>query len=60
MTRVFSLRARLTAIILIPLVLIASLVMPAWTVAGETDVDSAFSVIEEEGNKLLSRFAQTN
>ena len=28
--------------------------------AGETDVDSAFSVIEEEGNKLLSRFAQTN
>ncbi|MEM7717931.1 MAG: extracellular solute-binding protein [Pseudomonadota bacterium] len=28
--------------------------------AGETDVDSAFSVIEEEGNKLLNRFAQTN
>ena len=28
--------------------------------AGETDVDSAFNVIEEEGNKLLERFAKTN
>ncbi len=28
--------------------------------AGETDVDSAFAVIEEEGNKLLERFAKTN
>jgi len=27
--------------------------------AGETDVESAFSVIEEEGNKLLDRFAKT-
>ena len=27
--------------------------------AGETDVESAFAVIEEEGNRLLSRFAQT-
>ncbi len=27
--------------------------------AGETDVESAFAVIEEEGNKLLDRFAQT-
>lgn len=27
--------------------------------AGETDVESAFSIIEEEGNKLLSRFAKT-
>ena len=27
--------------------------------AGETDVDSAFAVIEEEGNKLLARFAKT-
>ena len=27
--------------------------------AGETDVESAFSVIEEEGNRLLERFAQT-
>lgn len=28
--------------------------------AGETDVDSAFAVIEEEGNKLLERFSKTN
>lgn len=28
--------------------------------AGETDVESAFAVIEEEGNKLLERFAKTN
>ena len=28
--------------------------------AGETDVDSAFATIEEEGNRLLDRFAQTN
>jgi len=28
--------------------------------AGETDVDSAFEVIEEEANKLLERFAKTN
>ena len=28
--------------------------------AGETDVESAFSVIEEEGNKLLERFSKTN
>jgi sn-glycerol 3-phosphate transport system substrate-binding protein len=27
--------------------------------AGETDVESAFAVIEEEGNKLLDRFAKT-
>ena len=27
--------------------------------AGETDVDSGFAVIEEEGNKLLARFAKT-
>ena len=27
--------------------------------AGETDVESAFAVIEEEGNRLLERFAQT-
>ncbi|MEL7012496.1 MAG: extracellular solute-binding protein [Pseudomonadota bacterium] len=27
--------------------------------AGETDVESAFAVIEDEGNKLLDRFAQT-
>jgi len=27
--------------------------------AGETDVETAFSVIEEEGNKLLERFAKT-
>lgn len=27
--------------------------------AGETDVETAFSVIEEEGNKLLDRFAKT-
>lgn len=27
--------------------------------AGETDVDSAFAVIEEEGNKLLERFSKT-
>lgn len=27
--------------------------------AGETDVESAFAVIEEEGNRLLDRFAQT-
>ena len=28
--------------------------------AGETDVDSAFAVIEDEGNKLLERFSKTN
>ncbi len=28
--------------------------------AGETDVESAFAVIEEEGNKLLERFSKTN
>jgi sn-glycerol 3-phosphate transport system substrate-binding protein len=28
--------------------------------AGETTVDDAFAVIEEEGNRLLARFAQTN
>jgi sn-glycerol 3-phosphate transport system substrate-binding protein len=28
--------------------------------AGETDVESAFNVIEEEGNKLLDRFSKTN
>ena len=28
--------------------------------AGETDVESAFAVIEEEGNKLLERFAKTS
>ncbi|MEO0918841.1 MAG: extracellular solute-binding protein [Pseudomonadota bacterium] len=28
--------------------------------AGETDVESAFAVIEEEGNRLLDRFAQTS
>ena len=28
--------------------------------AGETDVDSAFAVIEEEGNRLLDRFSKTN
>ena len=28
--------------------------------AGETDVESAFAVIEEEGNKLLDRFSKTN
>lgn len=27
--------------------------------AGETDVESAFAVIEEEGNRLLQRFSQT-
>jgi len=27
--------------------------------AGETDVDTAFAIIEEEGNKLLDRFAKT-
>ena len=27
--------------------------------AGETDVESAFAVIEDEGNRLLARFAQT-
>ncbi|WP_170475666.1 extracellular solute-binding protein [Ruegeria arenilitoris] len=28
--------------------------------AGETDVESAFAVIEEEGNQLLERFSKTN
>jgi len=28
--------------------------------AGETDVESAFAVIEQEGNKLLDRFSKTN
>ena len=28
--------------------------------AGETDVESAFAVIEQEGNKLLERFSKTN
>lgn len=28
--------------------------------AGETDVESAFAVIEDEGNKLLDRFAKTS
>lgn len=28
--------------------------------AGETDVETAFALIEEEGNKLLERFAKTN
>lgn len=28
--------------------------------AGETDVESAFALIEEEGNQLLERFAKTN
>jgi sn-glycerol 3-phosphate transport system substrate-binding protein len=28
--------------------------------AGETDVESAFAVIEDEGNKLLERFSKTN
>ena len=27
--------------------------------AGETDVESAFAVIEDEGNKLLDRFSKT-